>query len=706
MSGGFEHLLDPLTGGGFLTSLLPMLMEMGQQRAMQSDPNLLALINNQVNDYNSVNAYDPSTGRFQAGNPFGDAASGQGGAFGHDRSGNPLSAAQAFTRYGLEQVQGSQSNLDQGRNNLSNLAAAAGGNVVAPGGFSLDVPQGLDPGAVQGVDQSTRTPPTPLRQVQAPADPLGDFIGSIGRGFENFVGSFAVGTTSVPRTGLAQVHQGEMIVPAEQNPLADGPPRPMAVRANQMPMPAPMQPGAPASTAGTAMPHSPGGSPGAPQYMPMTPGLSPQVQQQLVSRGREGIDAQAAATMRQMRNSAPAGGGGGALERRMFDAEIARGAQIANLQRDVGLEASNRQFTDTLAANNFELQKYLQSGQLGVSQGQLALQGELGRGQLAQGQDRLNLDRDLGMGQLGVSQGQLALQGELGRGQLGVSQGQLANDTYLSRLQNDIQRGQLGQGQQSLNLQGELGRGQLSNDTFLAQLQQEIQRGQLGQGQQSLDLQDFIQRGQLGQGQQQLDLQGEIQRGQLSQGNRALNMQQAMEGRRLNLDSEIQRGQLGVQQGQLSNDTFLAQLQRELGLGQLGQGQQQLDLQGEIQRGQLGQGQQQLDLQGELGRGNLANDTYLAQLQRELGMGNLANDSRGLDIQQLLGQGQLDSQNRQFDANYSRDLNNDAFGQYQYGQDRNDTLMRQQFEQQLLSGQQNQFTELMRLLAQYGGQAA
>ncbi len=685
-----------------------MLMEMGQQRAMQSDPNLLALINNQVNDYNSVNAYDPSTGRFQAGNPFGDAASGQGGAFGHDRSGNPLSAAQAFTRYGLEQVQGSQGSLDQGRNNLSNLAAAAGGNVVAPGGFSLDVPQGLDPGAVQGVDQSTRRAPTPLRQVQAPADPLGDFIGSIGRGFENFVGSFAVGTTSVPRTGLAQVHQGEMIVPAEQNPLADGPPRPMAVRANQMPMPAPGQSGVRSLESGGGMPAPQAMTPPAPpqargmvapQYAPMTPGLSPQVQQQLVSRGREGIDMQAEATMRQMRNSAPAGGGGGALERRMFDAEIARGAQIANLQRDVGLEASNRQFTDTLAANQFELQKYLQTGQLGVSQGQLALQDRLGTGQLAQGQDRLNLDRDLGMGELGVQQGQLALQDRLGTGQL-------SNDTFLAQLQQEIQRGQLGQGQQQLDLQGEIQRGQLgqgqqrlnldsdvqrgqlSNDTFLAQLQQEIQRGQLGQGWQSLDLQGQLQRDQSQQGWQRLGLDSELQRGQLAQGWEQLGLQ----------------GELG--RGQLSNDTFLAQLQQEIQRGQLGQGQQQLDLQGEIQRGQLSNETYLAELQRDLGMGNLANDSRGLDIQQFLGQGQIENDSRGLDIQQLLGQGQLDSQNRQFDANYSRDLNNDAFGQYQYGQDRNDALMRQQFEQQLLSGQQNQFTELMRLLAQYGGQAA
>lgn len=40
--------------------------------------------------------------------------------------------------------------------------------------------------------------------------------------FQNFVGSFAVGTTFVPQTGMAQVHKGEAIIPAEVNPFGRG----------------------------------------------------------------------------------------------------------------------------------------------------------------------------------------------------------------------------------------------------------------------------------------------------------------------------------------------------------------------------------------------------------------------------------------------------------------------------------------------------
>jgi len=713
--GGLSHLMDPLVGGDFLSSIIPLITEFMGQRALRSDPNILALLNNRIGEYNASNAYNPETGQFQAGNPFGDAASGYGGAFGHDANGNPLSPSGAYTQYGLGQVKDSGARLAQGQGNLANLAASAGGHVAAPSGFNLDVPQGLNPGAVQGVDQSVRRPPTPLGPVTAPRGLFGGGNGGgqggllglgLGQGggaqmLNDFIGSFAVGTTSVPQTGLAQVHQGEMIVPAAQNPLAGGPSRPLAGMASGMPAPqsmpappAPPQAGAPSTP--VSRPSLPA-APAAPQYGALSPGLSPEVQAQLVNRGTETIDTQAAALRRQMASQgALAGqGGGGELARRMFDAEVARSGQVANYQRDVGLEAANRQFTDQLAANNFDLNRYLgeanvanQQGQLGVAQGQLALQGELGRGQLGQGQQALNLQGEIQRGQLGVAQGQLGnetylaqLQNAIQRGQLGqgqqaldlqgeIQRGQLGQGQQALNLQNIIQRGQLGQGQQALNLQGEIQRGQLGNDTFLAQLQQEIQRGQLGQGQQALNLQDYIQRGQLGQGQQALNLQGTYQRGQLAQGQQALNLQ-----------GEIQRGQLG-------NETYLARLQDA------------------IQRGQLGQGQQQIDLQRILNQGNLANTSRGLDIQELLGQGGLANDRYGLETNRQLGQGQLNYTNRAFDANYGRDLNNDAFGQYQYEQNRNDTLMQNLWQQQYMGNQQNQFGDLMGLLSQFAGQSA
>lgn len=40
--------------------------------------------------------------------------------------------------------------------------------------------------------------------------------------FREWVGSYAVGTTSVPRDGIAQVHQGEAIIPSDLNPFIHG----------------------------------------------------------------------------------------------------------------------------------------------------------------------------------------------------------------------------------------------------------------------------------------------------------------------------------------------------------------------------------------------------------------------------------------------------------------------------------------------------
>lgn len=53
---------------------------------------------------------------------------------------------------------------------------------------------------------------------------LGGSGGSSGGGFldELFVGSFATGTRFVPRTGLALLHQGEAVIPAEQNARGGG----------------------------------------------------------------------------------------------------------------------------------------------------------------------------------------------------------------------------------------------------------------------------------------------------------------------------------------------------------------------------------------------------------------------------------------------------------------------------------------------------
>ena len=282
MSGVIGALKDPLFSGNLLATILPLVMQFRDQQAQRNDPNLLALLNNMVGGYNQNMGYDAESGRFGAGNPLGDPGSGYGGAFGRDSQGNPYSPVQGNVRYGLGQIAGSQGILDQMNANRAQVAQGAG--IAAPANLDMGIAAlGLDPSAVQGTDQGARYKPEPLR-------PVGPAFGGSATTGGPFVGSVAVGVNSVPQTGLAQVHQGEAIVPAGMNPMAGQAPRPLAGQSGvgslesggmgapatgmmppapqgmaspaAMPPPAPPQAGgmpgvAPAGiTAGTAMPHS------------------------------------------------------------------------------------------------------------------------------------------------------------------------------------------------------------------------------------------------------------------------------------------------------------------------------------------------------------------------------------------------------------------------------------------------------------------
>lgn len=646
MSFGLEHLMNPLVGGDFLASILGLIGQVRDQRDLRSDPNILGYINNRIGDYNAFNAYQPSTGQFNAGSPFGDAASGNGGAYGQDRRGNPLSPFQGNNRYNLSQLQGSQGALDTGLSNLTRAAEVAG--VSGPSGFNLGVNRlGLDPGGVQGVDQSTRRAPQPMQDVRAPDDWL-----------SNLIGSFAQGTTSIPQTGLALVHQGEAIVPREQNPLAQAPGVPGAPLAGGgalspgqlpgsiqnrlggggaapgslpgggVPMGAPAPPqlggapmGAPAAPMGA--PAAPPMTPASPNYFNLSPGLSPQVQQQLVNQGADGLNRSYAMLERDLRNQGPAGNGG-VVDRRLFDARLAQSGQQADLRRDVGLAAADRQFNDSLAANEHFLNRYLGEGQLGLGREQLGLERELGLG-------RLGLDTELGRGQLGLER-------ELGLGRLGL-------DTELGR-------GQLGLGQQGLDLERELG------------------LGQLGLGQGRLDLDTLLGQGGLANERRGLDIQEMLGQGGLANESRSLDIQQLL-------------GQQGID------------LERLLGL-------RGLEVQNSLGQGGLANERRGQDIQQLLGQRGL-------DLEQLLGIGNLRNDRYGLQTNRQLGQGQLDFTNRSFDADFSRGLANDAFNQYTWGASRNDALSQQDFQNQLqqyvMGQQQNQFGDLIGLLGQFSGQS-
>ena len=585
--------MNPLVGGDLLSAILPLFWERQEQRRLQNDPNILNYINGRIGEYNAANAYNPETGQFNAGSPFGDAASGHGGAYGRDASGNPLSPFQANTRYNLSQLAGSQGGLDAGIGNLGRVAEQAG--VAAPSGFNLNVPQGLDPSAVQGVDQSVRTAPQPMQ----PLSPRQDW-------WSNFLGSFETGINNVPREGFAYLHQGEAVIPASQNPMAGQAPRPMAPQSGGPQAaggqaPAMIPPPQLNAMAGGGAPAMPAGMPAlpAPQYAPMTPGLNQGVQDQIVQRGREGIDREYDAMLRQMRNTAPAGGGGGVLERRMMDANLARLGEQTGLQRDVGIEAASRQFGDTLAMNEQLLNQYMGQGNLANTSRGLDIQETLGRLGLSNDARGLDIQERLGLGNIDTERRGQDIQEALGR--LGLS--------------NDAR---------GLDIQETLGRLGLSNDA----------RG--------LDIQER-------QGQAEIELR-----------------------RMLGLEGEntARRGQ---------------------------------DIQEMLGRIGLGNDARGLDIQQQLGLGE-------QNLQRMLGLRGLANDRYGLETNRQLGQGQLDFTNRSFNADFSRGLANDAFGQYQWGQERNDALAQQDFANQLqqwsLGQNQNQFADLLALLGQGYGTAS
>lgn len=542
-----------------LSSLLPVGMELLQQFRLRNDPRLNALLNQYISREN----YNRSTGGV-----YGNASDGWNGGMGRDGAGNALTPGASTARYMMSQVNSSGGMQEEGNAARQALAAQYGVRLGAGPGLG-EIPA-LDPNAVLGVAPGQRPVVAAVPSVETPRAQLegrlASFLSRLGVGKPKgggkggvidvkatpVKGSYAVGTTSVPETGVYQLHAGEAVVPASMNPAANAPGIPML---QQLPQ------GQPVS---------------------MAPGLNPQAQQQIINRGRESIDAQLAGANRTLRTNAAASGqlNSGALDRRMFDARLgALGAQ-SNLVRDVGIEAANRNFADTLAMNQFGEDKAAAERASQLQAYGLQQEGDLARAQLSQS-ERLALTQ-LAQ-ERALAQGQQAL---TARG-LGIQQQQTSNDLMV-QLRNLAQ-------------QGSTERARLAQERELTLGSQGIQR--------------------------------ELGRGQLSQ----------------------QAAEL-AQQGRMEDARRL--LERELGLGQQG-------------------------------------------IQRELGLG-------GLDVERLraandftLGQGQLGYQNRTFDANYGRDLLNDATAQQQWNLNRNDALMRDLFGlgQQQDTAQMESMQQLMQLLA-------
>lgn len=321
----------------------------------------------------------------------------------------------------------------------------------------------------------------------------GDFLGNILPKFED-------GTTSVPRTGPAIVHQGEMIIPKNMNPMAQGPSQPMNTMAMRMPeIPPPAQPAqAPPPAPMPAMQQ--GGSPPmlgtgvsmAPNNRLPAAGLNPQTQQLLMQRQQQTTGNQLMSQERRMREDAATMGniGGGDLANQMFQARLAADTSNNNFGRDLAIEAENRRFSDGMAQAEFGLNQQMGLGGLDLQrqglnlerelgQGRLALdrntagqQFQLGQGQLGLGQDRLGLDRFATERELGLADRRLGLEEQLGRGGLDLQRQGLDLDRELGR-------GQLGLGRDSLGLERELGRGGLDLQRDNLNLERELGRGGL-----------------------------------------------------------------------------------------------------------------------------------------------------------------------------------------------------------------------------------
>jgi len=427
---------NPLQVLNVLSSLFSFGSEAGDRRRMRSSRQLNTAGNNFINDYNMANAYDPRTGRFAPGNPFGDAGSGFGGVYGNDSQGNPLSGFQANEAYRAGQLAGSQQMMNSGLKPFANVGANTRGSSggAPPPMMQVNVdPAGTfryDPGAIQGTDQAARREhaPQPIPHLERETRPVIEFFQNLFRGGDKKIkGSYATGTTSVPETGLYELHKGEAVVPTALNPAAGTTPQPL--------ISTPVN----------------GGMPQTPNYRALNPGLDQNAQNSILQRGQDTINRDFQAQMRNIRNTAGAAGRtvGGGMNRMLFDADLARNRNISDMTRDVGLAAAERQFGDTLAANQFDLARYQSEGGLGLQQAGLAQEGQLRREEMGLGRDRLALDRQLGMEGF-----QVARAGQQNDYNLGLQR--LGHDRYATDVGRQLEMGRMG-------LQRELGREELFN---------------------------------------------------------------------------------------------------------------------------------------------------------------------------------------------------------------------------------------------------
>lgn len=464
--------------------------------------------------------------------------------------------------------------------------------------------------------------------------------------------SYAVGTTSVPQSGLAMVHQGEAIVPREQNPMAQPPGQPGAP---MKPLPAPQKGGfLPAPTPPPQQRAMGGGGPmvnvnQSPLQQQQAPqaGLNPAAQQAIMAQQSDLIAQQQLGAQRQLREQMGAGMDSGLAQRLQFENMLNAGNTRTQAQRDLSIAAEDRRFNDQMAAANFGLNQQLGLGGLQLNRDNALFEQQMGAAGLRLNNNALALQGELGRGNLGVQQGQLNLANQANQQQYGLA---LNDQMFGQGMQRDIfglqqrdqalqeqlgMRGmnlselqnaqQYGLNTRGMGLQEALGQSQMGNTAWQQQFANMQNQQQFGLQQQQQALAQALGMGQLGLQRRDLDFQ---QNQGFNETQRQFNLQQQ-------LAQTLGLGQLGLaqrdqnfQQGQAFNEgqrQFNVQqdLARQLGLGQLGLGQRQQDFaegaQFDLQRELATRG---LNLEEELGRGRLGLDTtnsYYGQMNNLLG---------------------------------------------------------------------------------------
>lgn len=169
--------------------------------------------------------------------------------------------------------------------------------------------------------------------------------------------SFAVGTNYVPHDMVAKIHQGEMIVPASQNPMAKA-----GAAWNNVPQGGVS--GGMNSQGGGVSGGMQGGAPAQaqnPQSLMQQiiaqggQAITPQMQQQMVTAGTDNLQNEYGAMQRQAYNqNAMMGGVGGMVPQSEMSMFLAGKGNA--LKRDVGIQAANTNWQSLLGGAGLQLQ--------------------------------------------------------------------------------------------------------------------------------------------------------------------------------------------------------------------------------------------------------------------------------------------------------------------------------------------------------------